>query len=157
MERIFSLAIFLTISLCSCGISPTEQLINNLKPVVIEYSKSDKLNSKRQDYYAFVFDNNEIWKGNRVYRIQGYKYFLEIAPQKLSSLKKINGINSFFLVEENKFEEKIVESLIKQSNLGNIQDPIEWTIMVNSSNEVEKVLKNTGYMPLDSLVKYFKL
>lgn len=156
MARIFKILTvsFLVLAIHSCDKADHKIFTTDFKETIKEYgSKSDE--GKKNNFYINVYKEDQLYKNQRVLRLQGYHPDINI-PNDLANHFIIGGYNVLLNFDEFKNEIVRIDSITNEwqdlNGIVKTYHPIEWTVLMEeSSYKVNRVLKNTGYMPIDSL------
>ena len=147
-------AFLFVLAIYSCNKADHQIFTSEFQEIITDYG-SEWDEGQKSNFYINIYEDEELYKNQRILRVQGYHPEITI-PNDLDNHFKIDGYNVLLYFDDYKEEIAKIDSVRNEwedlNGIVKTYHPIEWTVLMEESNyEVNQVLENTGYMPIDSL------
>jgi len=155
----FKYLLFFSVLLCSCNKTDHQIFTEDFQQVVTEFGQSHFTESD-YGFFVTVSQVDTLYKNQRIIKLHDYNPRFEL-PEDLNNRFEVNRYDVLLNFKE--FESDIIriDSLnqVWSERLGFTTDhPNEWVVLLDKENyAVNQILKDTGYMPMDTLKVWFNL
>ena len=155
----FKYLLLFSVLLYSCNNTDHQLFTEDFQQVITEFGQS---HYTENDYGFFITVSkvDTLFENQRIFKLHDYSPRFEL-PEDLGNRFKVNGYDVLLYFEEFESDLKRIDSLseVWSERLGYISyHPNEWVVLVGDDNSsVNHVLKNTYYMPMDTLKVWFNL
>lgn len=132
---------------------PVNLIEDSLQESIAKYYSDSLYDGSKNNSYLIVTEHDTI-TGYRLFRL--YDSFLNIKdPSVLEFYRRVKKIKVLFKVKEFNYNDSILQKHIIAHEDGLFYNPIEWLIIMNNDYEIISIINDSGYMPLDSLMKEY--
>lgn len=155
----FKYLLLFSVLLYSCNKTDHQIFIEDFQQVVTEFGQSH-FSENDYGFFITVSEVDTLFKNQRILKLHDYSPRFEL-PKDLNNQFTVNGFDVLLHFEEFDSDKNRIDSLYQvwSERLGHrTYHPNEWVVLVNKDNSsVNYVLKDTNYMPMDTLEVWFNL
>lgn len=148
-----------SVLLYSCNKTDHQIFTEDFQQVVTEFGQSHFIEND-YDFFIIVSEVDTLFENQRILKLHDYSPRFEL-PKDLKNRFKVDGYYVLLFFEEFETDLGRIDSLseIWSDRLGYWTfHPNEWVVLMNKDNpSVNHVLKDTYYMPMDTLQVWFNL